>query len=200
MRICTAKIPAAARNPLLSSPWYIKAPLAIFGLVAVLRILKAISNRDRGSLDTLQGRGLISEERSMANTDPFYDKVMKNVRTVQYEELSDDQIKAARMRRSRDRDFTKVDLEKVELPANHPFAMKKQVSRDEEKLQKARLEIKRGLPLQDLANNRGFPDSPRMQPQGDGRQQAARVPSRNPPDKPQPHQIQPPTQARDATQ
>ena len=40
-----------------------------------------------------------------------------------------------------------------------------QVSRDEEKLQKARLEIKRGLPLQDLANNRGFPDSPRMQPQ-----------------------------------
>ena len=28
---------------------------------------------------------------------------MKNVRTVQYEELSEDQIKAARMRRSRDR-------------------------------------------------------------------------------------------------
>ncbi len=25
------------------------------------------------------------------------------------------------------RDFTKVDLEKVELPSNHPFAMKKQV-------------------------------------------------------------------------
>lgn len=25
------------------------------------------------SLDTLQGRGLISEERSMSNTDPFYD-------------------------------------------------------------------------------------------------------------------------------
>ena len=30
-------------------------------------------------------------------------EVMKNVRTVQYEELSEDQIKAARMRRSRDR-------------------------------------------------------------------------------------------------
>ena len=26
-----------------------------------------------------------------------------------------------------DRDFTKVDIEKVDLPANHPFAMKKQV-------------------------------------------------------------------------
>ena len=30
-------------------------------------------------------------------------EVMKNVRTVQYEELSEEQIKAARMRRSRDR-------------------------------------------------------------------------------------------------
>ena len=40
--------PAAAQNPLLSSPWYIKAPLAVFGLVAVLRVLKAISNRNRG--------------------------------------------------------------------------------------------------------------------------------------------------------
>ena len=29
--------------------------------------------------------------------------VMKNVRTVQYEELSEEQIRAARMRRSRDR-------------------------------------------------------------------------------------------------
>jgi hypothetical protein len=25
------------------------------------------------------------------------------------------------------RDFTKMDIEKVDLPANHPFAMKKQV-------------------------------------------------------------------------
>ena len=32
-----------------------------------------------------------------------FTEVMKNVRTVQYEELSEDQIKAARMRRSRDR-------------------------------------------------------------------------------------------------
>lgn len=105
--------PGAAPNQLLSSPWYIKAPLAIFGLIAVLRVFKAVASRDRGSvtlpwvshspgvvlraylwqlnrscqspqdcdtltmmprsLDTLQGRGLISEERSIANTDPFYD-------------------------------------------------------------------------------------------------------------------------------
>ena len=35
---------------------------------------------------------------------------MKNVRTVQYEELSDDQIKAARMRRSRDRYLSALQL------------------------------------------------------------------------------------------
>lgn len=40
--------PAAAPNQLLSSPWYMKAPLAVFGLIAVLRVLKAISSRDRG--------------------------------------------------------------------------------------------------------------------------------------------------------
>ena len=103
--------PAAAPNQLLASPWYIKAPLALFGLIAVLRVCKAIANRNRGwvnltqrhitfpvvdeikeellnstglkhpyntcrSLDTLQGRGLISEERSMTNTDPFYDSVL----------------------------------------------------------------------------------------------------------------------------
>ena len=40
-----------------------------------------------------------------------------------------------------------------------------QVSQDEEKLQKARLEVKRGLPLQDLSGNKGFPEDARMQSQ-----------------------------------
>ena len=40
-----------------------------------------------------------------------------------------------------------------------------QVSQDEEKLQKARLEVKRGLPLQDLSGNKGFPEDARMQAQ-----------------------------------
>ncbi len=35
-----------------------------------------------------------------------------------------------------------------------------QVSKEEEKLQKARLEVRRGLPLQDLSGNKGFPGSP----------------------------------------
>ena len=35
-------------NQLLTSPWYIKAPVALLGLIAVLRIFKAFSRRDRG--------------------------------------------------------------------------------------------------------------------------------------------------------
>jgi hypothetical protein len=38
-----------------------------------------------------------------------------------------------------------------------------QVSKDEEELQKARLQVKRGLPLQDLGGSRGFPDDGRLQ-------------------------------------
>lgn len=40
--------PTAPPNQLFSSPWYIKAPVALFGLIAVVRILKAIANCDRG--------------------------------------------------------------------------------------------------------------------------------------------------------
>ena len=35
-------------NQLLSSPWYIKAPVALLGLIAVSRIFKALNKRDRG--------------------------------------------------------------------------------------------------------------------------------------------------------
>ena len=35
-------------NQLLTSPWYIKAPVALLGLIAVSRIFKAFNRRDRG--------------------------------------------------------------------------------------------------------------------------------------------------------
>ena len=37
-----------------------------------------------------------------------------------------------------------------------------QISRDEEELARKRLEVKRGLPLQDLTGKRGFPEDPRL--------------------------------------
>ena len=36
-----------------------------------------------------------------------------------------------------------------------------QVSKDEEELANKRLEVKKGLPLQDLTGKRGFPEDPR---------------------------------------
>ena len=35
-------------NQLMTSTWYIKAPVALLGLIAVLRVLKAFNRRDRG--------------------------------------------------------------------------------------------------------------------------------------------------------
>lgn len=40
--------PAVPPARSMSPPWYIKAPVALFGLIAVLRIVKAITNRNRG--------------------------------------------------------------------------------------------------------------------------------------------------------
>ncbi|CAL8465378.1 g4914 [Coccomyxa elongata] len=144
--------------------------MVLIAVSLTLRLLKRLTRP--GSLDSLEGRGLINEERNVSNTDPFYDKVMKNVRTVQIEELSKEQIEAARMRRRKDRDIGSLDLENVELPENHPFAIKKQVSKDEEELQNARLKVRRGLPLQDLSGSRGFADSQAQpEPQTSRRQQ-----------------------------
>ena len=49
------------------------------------------------------------------------------------------------------REITSVKLDEVDLPDNHPFAVKKRVSKDEERLHAERLKVQRGLPLQDLA-------------------------------------------------
>ena len=45
------------------------------------------------------------------------------------------------------------------------------MSKDEEELQKARLQVKRGLPLQDLSGSQGFPEERRPQ---SGSQEARR--------------------------
>ncbi len=54
----------------------------------------------------------------------------------------------------------------------HVCAVK--VTRDEEELQKARLTIRRGAPLQDLSGKRGFPEDPRSRPVAPPTEQALR--------------------------
>ena len=50
------------------------------------------------------------------------------------------------------------DLEALanDLPDDHPFAVRADVSPEEAKLAKARLRVRRGLPLRDLSGARGF--------------------------------------------
>lgn len=43
-----------------------------------------------------------------------------------------------------------MDLDEIELPENHPFAVKQQLSPEEEELQKARLSARRGLSPEDM--------------------------------------------------
>lgn len=42
------------------------------------------------------------------------------------------------------------DIDNLELPANHPFAVKQEVTPEEEALQRQRLNARRGLSAQDL--------------------------------------------------
>ncbi|KAK9805559.1 hypothetical protein WJX72_005072 [[Myrmecia] bisecta] len=144
--------------PIANAPLHYKVPGALLLIWVVLRIAKKLTKRNSGSMGDLESRGLVDDERGRTpGKDPFYDDVMKNMNTVAFEELSKEQIMAARKRRSLERDAD-LDLSKVELPDNHPWAVKKQVDPQEEELQKARLNIRRGAPLQDLSGNRGFPD------------------------------------------
>lgn len=77
---------------------------------------------------------------------------MKGMRKTNYEELSDDAISAARRRRQREveREGGAVDLEKIELPTNHPFAVKREMSMEEEENMKARSSARRRLSAEDM--------------------------------------------------
>ncbi|KAF6266822.1 hypothetical protein COO60DRAFT_1697273 [Scenedesmus sp. NREL 46B-D3] len=74
--------------------------------------------------------------------DPFLNDVMKNVRTVQMDELPPELIAAARARRSRERANHKLDLEEVELPENHPWAMRMPMSHEQEAAIQSRLQVR----------------------------------------------------------
>ena len=46
----------------------------------------------------------------------------------------------------------------ADLPEDHPFAVRDEVSPEEAELAAARLKVRRGLPLRDLSGARGFSD------------------------------------------
>eukprot|EP00889_Picochlorum_renovo_P005903 jgi/Picre1/32933/NNA_008262.t1 len=75
---------------------------------------------------------------------------MKGMKTVKYEDLTEEQVLAARRRRQKEVANDSIDIDNLELPANHPFAESRQVSKEEEELQRQRLLARRGLSAQDV--------------------------------------------------
>mmetsp|Transcript_43540 Transcript_43540/g.52666 ORF Transcript_43540/g.52666 Transcript_43540/m.52666 type:complete len:238 (-) Transcript_43540:63-776(-) len=100
----------------------------------------------KGSVDTLANRGVgLSKERNV-DADQFYQGMMKNVNTTAIDELSSEQIEAARARRRQERKRSKdgdpdTDIKDIDLPQNHPWATAKQLSEEEEKERKAKVDM-----------------------------------------------------------
>jgi len=138
-----------------SIPWI---PVAIGGALLAAGIVKKL--QAHGSMDNLVDRGYLNEGRGV-RTDPFMAGVMKKVNTVQFEELSQDAISAARQRRSRERANFKVELDDVELPENHPWATKKPLSKQDDDAVKARLQVRRNRAAANEQNEAGANGRPR---------------------------------------
>jgi hypothetical protein len=135
-----------APNPSSTTPWYITFPA---GFVAILAALRTIGAWSRSRNRSLEERGY---KPNGGASEDSYSKAMKGMKKVQMEELSDDQVQAARRRRRQeiDRDGGTVDLDSIELPDNHPFAVKEQITEEEEEMQRLRLSARRGLSPEDM--------------------------------------------------
>ncbi|KAF5829057.1 hypothetical protein DUNSADRAFT_16628 [Dunaliella salina] len=79
---------------------------------------------------------------SRRSKDFFNNLVLKNMNTTTLPELSEEMVAAARARRQKERANHKLSLEDVELPENHPWAIKAQVSPEEDEAVRARLRIR----------------------------------------------------------
>ena len=135
---------------------------AVFAaLVLALGISKV--TRKQGSVERLVSRGMLDEYRE--RQDPYYKNMMKNINKVKVQPLTQEQIEEARKRRAGDmrargsqtsgaKGKEGENLEDFNIPENHPWAEKKDVSKDDEELIKARLSVRRGLPLESLNDNK----------------------------------------------
>eukprot|EP00890_Picochlorum_soloecismus_P005159 jgi/Picsp_1/5644/NSC_03003-R1_hypothetical protein COCSUDRAFT_53521 [Coccomyxa subellipsoidea C-169] len=126
-------------------PLYVTIPGGFLALLTCSRLLGAFMRSRRAN--ALEERGF---KRGGAADEDHYNKLMKGVKTVQYDELTEEQMMAARRRRQREVPKDSLDMENLELPENHPFAVNKQVSKEEEELQRQRLLARRGLSAQDM--------------------------------------------------
>lgn len=132
-------------DSLLAQPIYVKVPAFFLGLITLTRVLGAVMRRQRRS--ALEERGY---KRDSAADEDHYNRMMRGMKTVRYDELSDEAMAQARARRQREVAADDLDIDNFELPSNHPFAVKEAVSKEEEAMQRERLMARRGLSKQDL--------------------------------------------------
>ncbi|QDZ21032.1 hypothetical protein HOP50_05g35570 [Chloropicon primus] len=131
--------------------------VGVLGVCVAAFLVSKVAGRKKGSVDRLVSRGMLDEDRDREK-DPYFQNMMKNINTVQVETLSRQQIEQARRRRAGDLAKKKKStggregdkLEDFSIPDNHPWAEKKEVDASDEELIKARLAVKRGLPLENL--------------------------------------------------
>ncbi|KAG7674911.1 hypothetical protein Ndes2526B_g07754 [Nannochloris sp. 'desiccata'] len=137
---------ATSPNQTSTAPWYISFPA---GFIAILALLRTIGAWSRSRNRSLEERGY---KPNGGASEDSYSKAMKGMKKVQMEELSDEQVQAARRRRRQEivRDGGTVDLDTIELPDNHPFAVKEKVSEEEEEMHRLRLSARRGLSPEDM--------------------------------------------------
>lgn len=143
-----APVPQQVPEPAGGPPLHIVVPAAFAGLVVALRAGRMIK-KNMGGGSRLEERGF---KKGGVADDRAYAQAIKGMRRIQYDELSPEQIEAARRRRRREveKDALPLDLEQIELPENHPFAVKKRLAPEEEALQRSRLSARRGLSAEDM--------------------------------------------------
>ena len=134
-------VPVALPQSVVDAPRPAVYAASALGLLLAKKVLFGGRRRSKGSLGELEERGMLDENRDV-DEEKFYKGMMKQVRTVQMPELTDEQIQAARERRRQSSggndDFSK-SIASAEIPANHPWAMKETVSREEQEEQERRV-------------------------------------------------------------
>ena len=134
-------VPVTIPQSVIDAPRPAVYAASALGLLLAKKILFGGRRRSKGSLGELEERGMLDENRDV-DEEKFYKGMMKQVRTVQMPELTDEQIQAARERRRQssggDDDFSK-SIAAAEIPANHPWAMKETLSREEQEEQERRV-------------------------------------------------------------
>lgn len=130
-----AKASSAARTKTAQTAQHVPpvvlkaAPWA--AVVISAAVLRTVLRARRGSRDAARRRGLVIEGLASGRDqeDPFAKDTMRKYNVVKMPELTDEQVARARARRARE--MVDFSFEDVEVPEDHPFATKSELTEEE---------------------------------------------------------------------